>query len=531
MLKLLRQLCLLILCSVSGLGQTTLSPGDLVIIGFKTAGGASSGRDIVKILPLVNLSCGTEFIVTDLNWDASSNEFRQCPGSDQEFGIRVTITSEVEAGSVIEIHVDDPVRDAPFILSGIGACTDEELGGIWGVNYGLSSGGDNAFLLQGDFFNPSFIFGLRNNGTFAAGGGCSSRDNTGLPPSLTLGSTAIQGVGANRWHYNCSVLNSGTKAALLSAISNPSNWDDISNNNWDNNNNYNSTCVFNVTDNPFPPVTGSIGVSGAGCGCLGSCNLTSLNGPNCSPSVSGDCNAGQIAMSTTIDVPAGCTYTVVATMRQWLDLGCSASGADAGDRMKVDILGGTKPLQSGSSNATLLDSYTLSGPGQIVVSGNANRADEIIAYKIYPNPCDLCDISLPVEWLDFTVKLNQNNMVDISWSTASEINNDYFTILRSGDGIDWEEVARYPGKGNSSQIHYYQLVDSSPLEGISYYKIIQTDFDGMIDESKIRSIYVTNSNDKLLHRLNTLGQEVNETFHGIQILYFESGKIMKLFHP
>ena len=58
--------------------------------------------------------------------------------------------------------------------------------------------------------------------------------------------------------------------------------------------------------------------------------------------------------------------------------------ADSGDKLKVDDVSGAKSFQTGSSNATLEDSYTLTGPGTIRVSGTANRADEVITYKITP---------------------------------------------------------------------------------------------------------------------------------------------------
>lgn len=60
--------------------------------------------------------------------------------------------------------------------------------------------------------------------------------------------------------------------------------------------------------------SGSIGVTGSGCGCLSGCNLSSFDGPNCSPSVGGNCDSGYTPMSLEIVVPDGCTYTVDAQM-------------------------------------------------------------------------------------------------------------------------------------------------------------------------------------------------------------------------
>lgn len=227
---------------------------------------------------------------------------------------------------------------------------------------------------------------------------------------------------------------------------------------------------------------GAIGVSGAGCGCLSGCNLTSFGGPNCGSGTSGNCSAGYISMQVDIVVPDGCTFTVTALMQN--RPGCSASGADGScstcDRLKVDIPAGSKPMQTGGSNASLSDSYTLTGPGTIRVSGGANRADEIITYSttysgIY---CDACASILPVEFLGFSAA-QEDESVALQWTTASEENNAYFVIERSVNGIDYEPVIQVEGNGNSSSRMDYKIYDSKPpLADVIYYRIWQVDWDG-----------------------------------------------------
>lgn len=234
--------------------------------------------------------------------------------------------------------------------------------------------------------------------------------------------------------------------------------------------------------------SGAIGVTGAGCGCLSGCNLTSLGGPNCSPAVGGDCSGGQRNMSVDILVPDGCTYTVSATMRP--RTGCSASGGDSGDKIKVDIPGGSKGFQSGSANATLNDSYTLAGPGTITVSGTANRADEIITYTTTFSgaACVNCMSTLPVELTAFRVS-SENNAVVCDWWTETELNNDFFTIERSPDGINFEPIAYMKGAGTSLEALHYKIYDYDPyLNVVSYYRLSQTDFNGATRYHDIRSI-------------------------------------------
>jgi hypothetical protein len=84
---------------------------------------------------------------------------------------------------------------------------------------------------------------------------------------------------------------------------------------------------------------------------------------------------------------------------------------------------------------------------------------------------------LPVELINFSAQLNKQQ-VDLKWTTESEINNNYFTVERSADNITFSALDQVEGYGNSSQTHHYSYVDPQPLKGISYYRLMQTDFDG-----------------------------------------------------
>ena len=94
---------------------------------------------------------------------------------------------------------------------------------------------------------------------------------------------------------------------------------------------------------------------------------------------------------------------------------------------------------------------------------------------------------LPMQLTYFKAE-RENGEVILSWQTASEWNNDYFTIERSANGIDFEEVKRVSGQGNSADVVSYTGYDQAPLIGLSYYRLKQTDFDGRFTYSKIVSI-------------------------------------------
>jgi len=94
---------------------------------------------------------------------------------------------------------------------------------------------------------------------------------------------------------------------------------------------------------------------------------------------------------------------------------------------------------------------------------------------------------LPIELLAFHV-IEWNDAVRFMWTTASETNNDYFSIERSDDGRDWVVVLRVDGAGNSSTPIDYVAVDPEPQPGLSYYRLKQTDYDGQYSYSQIEAV-------------------------------------------
>jgi len=93
---------------------------------------------------------------------------------------------------------------------------------------------------------------------------------------------------------------------------------------------------------------------------------------------------------------------------------------------------------------------------------------------------------LPVELSRFSIESLEKS-VSINWITESETDNDYFVILRSQNGIDFQEIGKVNGVGNSALTVSYQFSDERPLIGTSYYKLQQVDFDGESSFSQILS--------------------------------------------
>ncbi len=91
--------------------------------------------------------------------------------------------------------------------------------------------------------------------------------------------------------------------------------------------------------------------------------------------------------------------------------------------------------------------------------------------------------ALPVELTDFQGKI-ANGRVELSWVTASELNNDYFAIEKSTDGINFGEVAQVKGKGTTKTETEYTVFDELPSRKV-YYRLRQFDFDQRSTVSEI----------------------------------------------
>jgi hypothetical protein len=183
--------------------------------------------------------------------------------------------------------------------------------------------------------------------------------------------------------------------------------------------------------------------------------------------------------SSTLTVPNGVTVEITG------DLGDATNNSvtyniEAGGTL---IVGGT--IYGKNSNA-------FTGTGTVSAGGlDFNQPPTCVdpdcpvisAGTCEPAASSFCTGALPIELLEFkaTVKVS---IIVLDWSTASEENNDYYSIERSRDGVDYELIATMPGAGNSTSVLEYSYTDANPLFGRSYYRLKQTDFDGASETFK-----------------------------------------------
>jgi len=85
--------------------------------------------------------------------------------------------------------------------------------------------------------------------------------------------------------------------------------------------------------------------------------------------------------------------------------------------------------------------------------------------------------ALPVELLSFEGNYTQEG-VTLHWITVMEMNNNYFLVQRSTDGVNYSTIGKVKGAGTTYNPSSYTLTDADAPDGIVYYRLLQYDFDG-----------------------------------------------------
>lgn len=127
---------------------------------------------------------------------------------------------------------------------------------------------------------------------------------------------------------------------------------------------------------------------------------------------------------------------------------------------------------------------------------------------------------LPIELLSFDA-MRTGNVVDVRWSTATEINNEWFDVERSRNGEEFASIGRVAGAINSQSTLHYAYVDANPLGGTSFYRLRQTDLDGTTTTSNVVAVQFGSGTRPLV--LIGAGEELIVQ-HG-----FSAGSALRLF--
>lgn len=207
---------------------------------------------------------------------------------------------------------------------------------------------------------------------------------------------------------------------------------------------------------------------------------------------------GDLSTANTSDVPSGLqvrltrlwrvsetntsgTATDVGSIDIRFDLSSQGTVVASDLRLLVDTDNdGTFADETGISGATSLGSNVYAFTGVSAIGNNM---------RFTLGSINKLQTPLPVELLSFNIySIESDKQVGVKWITASESENDYFTVERSADGRIFQEVERVAGANTSNDRHSYSITDESPLAGLSYYRLKQTDLDGNYKYLGVRSI-------------------------------------------
>jgi hypothetical protein len=153
---------------------------------------------------------------------------------------------------------------------------------------------------------------------------------------------------------------------------------------------------------------------------------------------------------------------------------------------------------------------------------NTYESFQMEAYQLFGTPDEIWTavqaaiVVLPIELASFEVEKTVENQVAIQWETLTETNNDYFTVERSRDGETWETLKRVNGAGTSVNLNSYSAIDENPLQGTSFYRLKQTDFDETATTSETKSIHFDKIEDTEINVFpNPTDGVINIEFNGI----------------
>lgn len=202
-----------------------------------------------------------------------------------------------------------------------------------------------------------------------------------------------------------------------------------------------------------------------------SATITALASGNWTTNSTWSCNC-QPSNADNVVIPAGITVTNSGPVILFL-----------GPVITITI-SGTLILNNGSLQVDASDIVTIKPGGKISGAGILGGAVYSGASPIFiangssiNGPSTITSGSLPITLLFFTAEV-QNKEVLLQWASASEKNFDFYSILRSRDGIDFETIGKLPGAGNSTTQKDYSYGDADPIPGVAYYRLVSVDKDG-----------------------------------------------------
>ncbi len=182
---------------------------------------------------------------------------------------------------------------------------------------------------------------------------------------------------------------------------------------------------------------------------------------------------------------------------------CNPASGTSGTPDNADVLASSTGLASSAGIGGFVFQVCLENVGTFTSDAIMTAVSTTFTSTL--NGFSIMGQAMPVKFSHFSInKFTEKTF--LTFTTASETNNDFFTIERSGDGRSFDAIGEIKGAGNSTEEKHYEFTDENPLPGINYYRIKQTDFDGQYSYSEIRSVRHTGKGNVAISPRSTDGR-------------------------
>ncbi len=131
-------------------------------------------------------------------------------------------------------------------------------------------------------------------------------------------------------------------------------------------------------------------------------------------------------------------------------------------------------------------------------SGTVTTSAAVASFSPFTIASTTLSNPLPIELVDFTAILNDDH-ISLNWITESELNNDFFSIERSTDGMEFSVLGTVKGAGTTSHRKEYAFMDSDLSSSLFYYRLRQTDFDKKSTYSKVIRVALTETTELIAY--------------------------------
>lgn len=185
---------------------------------------------------------------------------------------------------------------------------------------------------------------------------------------------------------------------------------------------------------------------------------------------------------------------------QW-DVTLASEAAINGSMVQIGFAPGgfSGAMQLGPDNKIYIAEYNVSSLGRINQPDNAGMACNYVAADVSTGSrtvtlglpgyvLTMTSTPLPVTLISFYGEAYSSKNI-LSWTTASETNNHFFSLQRNSTASGFKTIGISNGAGNSSELLNYSFTDENPAAGVNYYRLEQTDYNGKTSLSNIIALH------------------------------------------